>query len=269
MSPVFDTQGKVISASSMVRDITERNILEMDIPDLRKEMEAMQKKLVAAQTAAAIAHEINQPLLAIASYSEAALILLNAKNPNLDKVRKAIEGSERQAMRAGQSISELLGVLGDKEFSSEIFDLNNEILNVLEAARLERELQFAVVLRLEEGLPFVRAIRIHVHKALLNLLQNGIDAMQRNGMQLPAITVTVCTMQRERVARITIQDNGPGVKKENHQRLFEPFFSTKITGIGMGLAISRSLIEGNGGRLWIDPQGGSGATFHLTLPFAT
>ena len=100
-------------------------------------------------------------------------------------------------------------------------------------------------------------------------LQNGIDAMQGNGMQLPAITVTVRTMKKESVAQVTIQDNGPGVKKEYHQRLFEPFFTTKATGIGMGLAISRSLIEGNGGRLWIDPQEGSGATFHLTLPFAT
>jgi len=268
ISPVFDAQGKVIGVSNIVRDITERKRLEREILDRRNEMEFLQKKHVVAQTAAAIAHEINQPLLAIASYSQAALILLNAENPNLDQARKAIEGSEQQAMRAGRSLRKLFDSLGDEEFSTEVFDLNKEILSSLDTARLEYELQFVPVLRLEEGLPLIRANRIHVQKVLLNLLQNGIDAMRGIGMQLPAITVSVRTMKNESVAQVTIQDNGPGVKKENLQRLFEPFFTTKATGIGMGLAISRSLIEGNGGRLWIDPQEGSGATFHLTLPFA-
>jgi len=249
-------------------DITDRKKMETEIAEHRHEMELLQKQHIAAQTAAAIAHELNQPLLAIASYSEAALMLLKADKPNLDKIHKAVEGSEKQAHRAGQSIRELLAFLSTKEFPTEAFDLNKEIRDVINAAKAEHELQFQPILRLEDKLPFIRANRTHIQKVLLNLLHNSIDAMREAGVPLPAITVTVHTKKDESVAQVTIQDNGPGVKKEDIQRLFDPFFTTKTTGIGMGLAISRSLIEENGGQLWIDPQEGPGAIFHLTLPFA-
>jgi len=261
---IEDIGGIIIFAE----DITAHKQLEAEIMERRNEMEFLQKQHIAAQTAAAIAHELNQPLLAIASYSEAALMLLNADKPNSDKIRRAIEGCERQAHRAGKSIRELLEFLSTKEFPTEAFDLNKEIREVINAARAEHELQFQPILRLEDKLPFIRANRTHIQKVLLNLLHNSIDAMREAGVPLPAITVTVHTKKDESVAQVTIQDNGPGVKKEDIQRLFDPFFTTKTTGIGMGLAISRSLIEENGGQLWIDPQEGPGAIFHLTLPFA-
>ena len=110
--------------------------------------------------------------------------------------------------------------------------------------------------------------RTHLEKTLLNLLQNSVDAMLGAGVTKPSITVTTRSIKDENVALVTLQDNGPGIKKEDFSRLFEPFFTTKAMGIGMGLAISRSLIEENGGELWIDPQSGSGATFHFTVPFA-
>ncbi len=261
--------GQALRMTGINRDITERKRLEREILERQKEMANLHQLNVASQTAAAIAHELNQPLMAIALYSETALILLKAKKPDLDRVRKAIEGNERQAQRAGQSIRELLEYLSMKEFPTDAFELNKEILDVLDTARSEHELQFHPILQLEEGLPLVRANRTHVHKVLFNLLHNGIEAMQQAGVTLPSITVTVRTIKDESVAQVTIQDSGPGVKKENLQRLFEPFFTTKARGLGMGLAVSRSLIEANGGQLWVDPQEGSGAIFHLTLPFAT
>ncbi len=130
-------------------------------------------------------------------------------------------------------------------------------------------MQFHSILKLEQQLPLVLANRSHVQRVLRNLLRNGIEAMQQAGVPLPSITVIVRTIKDEGVAQITIIDNGPGLKKEAIHRLFEPFFTSKPNGIGMGLAISRSLIETNGGQLWVDPQEGPGATFHLTLPFAT
>jgi signal transduction histidine kinase len=138
----------------------------------------------------------------------------------------------------------------------------------LTTARAEHGLQFQASLQLEEGLPPIRASRVHVRKVLLNLLHNGIEAMQEAGVPQAAITITVRTMTDKNVAQVTIRDNGPGFTDTDIQRLFEPFFTTKAKGIGMGLTISRSLIEANGGQLWVDPQESPGATFHLTLPFA-
>jgi signal transduction histidine kinase len=252
----------------VIGDISEHLRREKQALDWRKEMAELRKMQVAAQTATAIAHELNQPLLAIASYSEAAVKLLGTKNPDLPKVSRAVQGCQRQAHLAGETIHELLDYLSLKEIAAEAIDLNRIIGDVVEAARLEHELQFDSVLLLEEGLPPVLANRIHVEKVIFNLLRNGIEAMHDSSVPLPAITVTVCTRCDANSAQVTIQDNGPGVKEENLQQLFRPFFTTKAKGIGMGLAVSRSLIEANGGQLWIDPAEGPGATFHLTLPFA-
>ncbi|MDO8990975.1 MAG: ATP-binding protein [Sideroxyarcus sp.] len=273
VGPVLHAQLDCLPADDLVHivliDITERKRMEKEILERRNEMAELHTLHVAAQTAAAIAHELNQPLLAIASYSKAALMLMKAETPDFGKIAKAIEGCERQSHRAGQSIRDLLQLLSTEEFPTEEFDLNQEITDVLETARLEHELQFDSLLRLENDLPPILANRAHVQKVLFNLLRNGIEAMQDAGVPLPAITVTVCTKANAGVALVTIQDNGPGIMQEHAHRLFEPFFTTKAKGIGMGLAISRMLIEENGGQLWMDEQQGCGATFHLTLPFAS
>jgi PAS domain S-box-containing protein len=271
--------GRVSTVRIVLSDITEQKRMETEIQARRNEMAELHTLHVAAQTAAAIAHELNQPLLSIASYSEAALMLMKNEKPDLEKIGKAIDGCERQAQRAGKTIHELLEFLSIREFSSETFDLNEEIRDVLDAAKLEHEMQFDAVLRIIGDLPLVRANRTHVQKVMLNLLHNAVDAMRDAGVPLPAISVAVRRKQDENVAHVTIQDNGPGIKKADLQRLFDPFFTTKVKGIGIGLAVSRSLIEENGGQLWFDPQDSdqlwldpqerSGATFHFTLPFST
>jgi two-component system sensor kinase FixL len=266
---IYDPLGHYVMSRSTALDITRRKQLERKLLEHRKEMNDLLNLQVAAQTAAAIAHELNQPLLAISSYSGAARMLLQAKNPDLGKIRKAVEASELQAQRAGKSIRELLEYLSLKEFPVEAFDLNKEIHDVLNIARSEHELKFHSRLQLESGLPPVLGNRVHVQKVLLNLLHNGIEAMQQAGVPLPSITVIVRSAKNEGFAQVTIQDNGPGIDNEDFQHLFEPFFTTKGKGMGMGLAVSRSLIEMNGGQLWVEPQQGPGATFHFTLPFAT
>jgi signal transduction histidine kinase len=195
-------------------------------------------------------------------------MLLQAGKPDLDKIRNAVEASEQQAHRAGQTIRELLEFLGMKEFSIESFDLNQEILGVIDSAKTEHQLLFVATLHLEQGLPMILASRTQIRKVLLNLLRNGIEAMQEAGVPEPAISVTVRTIKNKNVAQVTVRDNGPGFRDEDIQRLFQPFFTTKARGIGLGLAISRSLVEANGGQLWVDPHEKPGATFHLTLPFA-
>jgi PAS domain S-box-containing protein len=257
--------GIIISAE----EITAQKLMENEILERRKKMEHLQTIYIATQTASAIAHEINQPLMAIACNSQAALMIMKSQNPNYDEICNGLERSEQQALRAGKSIRDLINYLSCREFPVEPLDLNQEIRDIVDIAKLEHNLVFHSILNLEEKTPYIQANRNHVHKVLLNLIHNGIDAMEASGVSQPAITVTVRTMKEENFAQVSVQDNGPGIKREDFQRLFEPFYTTKKTGIGMGLAISRSLIKENGGQLWIDPQESQGATFYLTLPFAT
>ena len=263
----MELNGQVFIQGSL-RDISARKKMELDMLERRNEMETLQKFQVAAQTAAAFAHELNQPLSAISSYCEAALIMLKPDNPDLEQLRIAIAESEQQALRAGEAIRNMLEALSMKEFPVEGFDLNEEVREVVAHARVDQKLQFHTRLELDPQLPMVQANRMHVRKALFNLLLNGIEAMQQANVPEPKITVTMRTRKEENVAQLTISDNGPGFREGNIRRLFEPFFTSKPAGIGMGLVISRSLIEANGGRLWADPDETPGATFHLTLPFA-
>jgi C4-dicarboxylate-specific signal transduction histidine kinase len=135
-------------------------------------------------------------------------------------------------------------------------------------AQSEHHLQFFPVLHLKKGLPSVQASRTHLQKALLNLIHNSIEAMQTQNVNSRRITFTLSSSKNKKYARLTIQDNGPGIKNEMLNRLFEPFNTDKSDGIGMGLSISRSLIEENGGQLVYEKNDGPGATFKLTLPFS-
>lgn len=248
--------------------ITQRKQLEKEVLERRKEMEILQKKQIAAQTAAAIAHELNQPLLALASYSEAALLMLQQKNPDMEKIHHAIEASERQALRAGQSIRELLEFLRTDSFHIEAVDLNSEIRKALTLASTGHEMQFHSVCQLDDQLPPVHANRNHVQKVLLNLIHNSLEAAQEFAVPLPVVSIATRTAGNGDIAQVTVRDNGPGLTPDLARRLFESFFTTKSYGIGMGLIISRSLIEANGGKLWFDSKEETGAAFHFTLPLS-
>jgi signal transduction histidine kinase len=118
------------------------------------------------------------------------------------------------------------------------------------------------------GLKAVRGNRLQIEKVLMNLLGNGMDAMREAGLKGRDAGMTVCLAADGDMARVTVSDLGPGLDAAIAHRIFEPFFTTKAKGIGMGLAISRALVEAQGGRLWHEPAPGAGATFHFTVPFA-
>jgi len=249
-------------------DITERKRLEREFQERRIERENLLQQQVAFQTASAIAHELNQPLFAIAANCEAALRMLKAGNPQPDKLINALEASARQAQRGGQSTRQLLEFLAKSDIVAEGIDLNEEVIHALHMVRAEFEMAFKSELELEKDLPLVQTNRVHAQKVLVNLLRNGIEAMAEAGVPAPAITVTVRTVNEKNHVHVTIRDNGPGLTMEDIKRIFQPFYTTKANGIGMGLKISRSLIEANGGELWVDAEEGTGAAFHFTLPLA-
>ncbi len=249
-------------------DVTERKMLEIKLQEQRAETESISQQMVAAHTASAIAHELNQPLAAISAYSEVALHALNAGTHYPDNLKRALEGCVEQAQRAGASLHELLAFLQKGDLVTERFDLNEAVKEALNIARGSGYGEFHPILQLEQAVPKVMGNRIQVQKILVNLLRNAIEAMRGSNLKSSAITIQVGTNLTTNMAHVTVQDNGPGLDAETAKRIFDPFFTTKLTGIGMGLAISRALIEANGGQLWLDPSTQVGATFHFTLPFA-
>lgn len=266
---VFFAGGRAIRFVGTVKDISARKRLEAEVQERRNAMELLIKQQVAAQTAAAIAHELNQPLVSISAYSEAALSMLRGGTKNPDKLAHALESAAEQAQRAGRTLHELLDFLHQGEVTSEPVELNLVVREALAIAAESGYGGFQAVIELESGLPPVQANRLHLQKVLVNLLHNGVDAMRGAGVPLAAITITVRTMAGSDAARVTIQDSGPGLDRKTVHRVFEPFYSTKPKGIGLGLAISRALIEAHGGQLWADIEHGPGATFHFTVPFAS
>lgn len=252
----------------VARDITEQKMLERKLQEQRTETESISQQMVAAHTASAIAHELNQPLAAISAYSEVALHALKSGADYPDDLNRALEGCVVQAQRAGGSLHELLAFLQKGDLVKERFDLNDAVKASLNIARGSGYGEFYPMLQLEHALPEVLGNRVQVQKILVNLLRNAIEAMRGSGQKPSAITIKVRTNSAINMAHVTVQDSGPGLDTDVAKRIFEPFFTTKPTGIGMGLSISRALTEANGGQLWLEPTAEPGATFHFTLPFA-
>lgn len=261
--------GRPMRLLGLMRDITDVKAMESHSNWRRNETEILLKQQIAVQTASAIAHEINQPLTAISAYSEVALHSMKNSNINSESLFRALEGCVREAQRAGDTLHELMNYLAQREMVVEPVDINQLIRTSIDTARKDGYNSFNPSLHLEKNLPHVMCCPLQVQKVILNLLRNATDASQESGFTEAGITISSQKTEKENMALITVQDNGPGFDKEAAKRVFQPFFTTKRTGIGMGLVISRSLIEANGGTLWHDPDSKSGAIIHFTLPFAT
>jgi C4-dicarboxylate-specific signal transduction histidine kinase len=230
-------------------------------------MQLLINQQVAAHTAAAIAHELNQPLVSVSAYSEAALRMLRDGNRRPEKLAHALEGAMEQAQRAGRTLHELLDFLHKGDAAFELLDVSDVVREALAMVVEGGYGRFRPLLELETELPPVLANRLQLRKILENLLHNGIEAMGGAGVPMAVITVTVRATPGKDKVQVTVRDSGPGLDPQVMGRIFEPFFTTKSAGIGLGLVISRALVEAHGGQLWADPEGPGGA-FHFTLPFA-
>lgn len=264
----FFEAGRPTRLVGTIQDITQQRAMEAELKNRRRAMDRLVDQQVAAQTASAIAHEINQPLASISAYSEAAINMLRAGH--LDKLEHALHGAVTQSQRAGQALHELLEFLQEGEIVLEPTDLNEVIHEALVEVEDTGYADFHTMVDLTPDLKPVMANRLQLQKVLINLIINGVDAMREADISPAKITIRVRTTVDHDMAMTTIQDSGPGMSAETAKRIFNPFFTTKSNGIGLGLAISRALIEAQGGRLWVDLESGeSGAVFHFTLPFAS
>lgn len=237
----------------------------------RDKIEQSFRLYVAVQTAAAIAHELNQPLAAISSYADVALHLLQTGSSNQQKLSRLLENCSTQAQRAGDVIRQLLALLQKEEIPCEAVDINSVIQEAIDLVNADEFTHaFMIETDLATDLPPVVANTLQVQKVLINLLRNGLESMQEYGENANNITVISrrSTFDSSMV-QVTVRDSGKGAEDDaTLRKLFRPFYTTKPKGLGMGLVISRSLILAHGGKMWAEKNPDQGLSIHFSLPFA-
>jgi PAS domain S-box-containing protein len=268
-SLLYDAKGRPCRLAGMNLDITPNKNMQA-VNERRQKIDESYPQQIALQTVAALAHEINQPLMAVASYIEIALHLVEETDiPDSGNLLTVLNKSSEQLMRAGQAILQLMNMLQKDEPISESVVLDSVIHEACEIIRTESSLaDIKLELCLAPNIPPVKANVLQIEKVVVNLLRNGVDAMREASVQAGTITLTTGVYAKDpAMAEVTVRDSGKGLDPEILRMIFQPFFSTKSKGLGMGLAISRALIEAHNGKLWAESNPGSGSSFHFTLPF--
>ena len=247
-------------------DITERKLAEEALRDARADLERMARLTTMGELTASIAHEINQPLGAVVTQSAAGLRWLSRDAPDLDEARHALSCIMRDGRRAADVVSGLRALAKKSGPRVSKLDIDDVIRQVLDLVRGEL-LRHDVVLRAELAAEdrWVKGDRVQLQQVLLNLIMNGVEAMRGVSERNRELTVTSTLAQLGSVL-VAIEDTGMGLDRAVAERMFQPFFTTKPDGLGMGLAICRSIIEAHGGRLWVSPRAPHGADVRFTIP---
>lgn len=252
--------------TGFIRDLTERQQAEARLQELQNELVHVSRLTALGEMASALAHEINQPLSAIANYLKGSRTLLSRPDVPHDKVADAVERAANEALRAGDIIRRLRDFVARGETERSVESLPKLVEEASALALLgAKEHGIRVKYAFSPEVDLVLADKVQVQQVVLNLVRNSIDAMSQ-----PAVTRRELTISTEPtddgMVRVTVEDTGPGIDPEIAERLFQPFITTKRTGMGVGLSISRTIVEAHGGHIWAEPRAAGGALFGFTLP---
>ncbi|HTW70392.1 MAG TPA: PAS domain S-box protein [Acetobacteraceae bacterium] len=249
--------------TGFVRDLTERQQTRARMQELQDELLHVARLRSMGQMAAALAHELNQPLTATANYVAAALRLLDGPAPDLGHLRKALRLASDQTLRSGEIIRRLrsYAARSDTARRPERLDVLVEEAVALALVGLG-DRGVTVKFALDADLPPVIADRVQVQQVLLNLIRNAVEAMETSA----ARDLTLGTASWDCMAAVSVADTGSGIPPSIEAQLFQPFVTTKSEGMGIGLSVCRSIVEAHGGRLWCEPNPGGGTVFRFTLP---
>jgi C4-dicarboxylate-specific signal transduction histidine kinase len=214
---------------------------------------------------ASIAHEVNQPLAAIVANSNAALRWLALVEPNIAEANAALKRIVKDGHRASQVIAGIRSTFKKEQSERTWLSVNDLVQEALQLAQPGLQgPQIAVTMDLAEGLPDVLADRVQLQQVLINLINNAAEAMAHIADSERSLRIATSLQDGE--VRISVADSGDGIDPEHLNSIFDPFFTTKASGMGLGLAICRSIVEAHGGRLWVTPSDLRGSTFHVALP---
>jgi signal transduction histidine kinase len=250
----------------LVYEHRRRSLAEVQSRNAMAELANMNRLETAGQLSASIAHEINQPITGIVLKASAALRWLAAEKPDVNKVRDVLTDIMGAGQRAGDIIIGIRTMFKKGEGAQMPINLNNLINTVLALLRLDLQKDdVRVAARLDEQLPSVTGDPVQLQQVILNLIVNAMDAMR-------PVEPRVLKVQTSRsvsgTVRVSIEDSGTGISEPDRVRIFDPLFTTKGSGMGMGLSICRSIIENHGGKIWVEPTVGRGAIFQFELPSA-
>ena len=251
---------------AFVLDLTERKRAEDGLRRAQAELAHVTRATTMGELAASIAHEVNQPLSGIITNASTCLRMLAAYPPNLDGARETARRTIRDGNRASDVIKRLRSLFSKKDSTAESVDLNAAAQEVIALSRSELQTnQVILLLELANDLPIVTGDRVQLQQVILNLLRNASDAMSRVDDRPRRVLIRTEIDEGNRV-RLTVQDAGVGFDPQAVDRLFQAFYTTKNDGMGMGLSVSRSIIESHQGRLWATLNDGPGATFSFSIP---
>ena len=249
--------------TGFVRDLTERQQTETRMQELQSELVHVSRLTALGEMASALAHELNQPLAAIANYLKGSRMLLARAPAPVERVSEAVDKAAGEAIRAGDIIRRLREFVARGETERRVESLS-KLVEEASALALVGAKEHGVRVRfdMDPAVDLVLADRVQVQQVLLNLIRNAIDAMENSERR--DMTVSVRPGDEE-MSLISVADTGPGIDPEVASKLFQPFVTTKRTGMGVGLSISRTIVEAHGGRLWAEANRDGGATFNFTL----
>jgi two-component system sensor kinase FixL len=252
--------------TGFIRDLTERQETETRLQELQSELVHVSRLTALGEMASALAHELNQPLSAIANYLQGSGDLLDREPVPKEKLKGALQKATDQTIRAGEIIRRLRDFVARGEADRQVESLPKLIEEASALALVgAKEHGISVRYAMDPAVDLVLADRVQIQQVVLNLIRNAIDAME--GTLERRLTIAVRRL-REDQAEISVADTGPGISPEIADQLFQPFVTTKRTGMGVGLSISRTIIEAHGGRLRAGSNPEGGATFTFTLPMA-
>ena len=249
-------------------DITAAKQAEEKLHNAQAELAHITRLTTLGELTASIAHEVNQPLAAVVANAEACLRWLDRETPDLTAARRSADWVINDATRASEVIRRVRALAKKTDIEKVPLDVNDVIREVI--VLVQRELishQVSLRMELAPTLPMVLADRVQLQQVMINLVMNGIEAMRSVTDRTRELVIG--SLQETQQVLVSVTDRGVGISTEIADRLFNPFFTTKSGGMGMGLAICRSIMEGHGGRLWATADVPHGATFQFTLPVST
>jgi len=263
-----DSRGRLTSIKGVVRDITEQLRARQENEGLRRDLAHAGRVSVLGTLSSSLAHELSQPLGAILLNTEAAQLLLQRPEPDLEEIRQILADIHRDDHRAADVIDRLRKLLKHRQLDSapvSVDSLLQDVESLLKSDAIARHV--TLEWWSEPGVPPVRGDRVHLSQVLINLVMNAMDAM----VDLPTARRRVSVRARASEpgwVEIAVADSGPGVPPDLQRKIFDPFFTTKSTGMGMGLSVSRTIVDSHGGKLAVENGADGGATFLVTLPIA-